>query len=234
MMWWRWLRKYWFKQSEKEWFRVYNWFMSIKAVIFDAGGVLHTSENDHMHEDIKRTLKIGAKQFSQHYYRLVELPVTGRTTEDEFWKRFRVATGSEEKLPRKSLFRREYEKRFQAHGNVLDLVEKLKKKGYKVAVLSDTIPTHYQVNQEKGLYASFSVKVFSFQVGVKKPAAKIYALTLEKLGIKSQEAVFVDDIKENVNGAKKVGIKGIQFKNHRQLIGHLGRLVVFTGGDDEN
>jgi epoxide hydrolase-like predicted phosphatase len=200
--------------------------MSIKAIIFDAGGVLHSSENEHMHEDIKRTLKISDRQFEKHYPQLVELPVIGKITEDEFWNQFLALTGSTASLPNESLFKREYRKRFKVHADVLDLVKRLKEKGYQLAVLSDTIPSHYQVNQEKGLYNSFPIQTFSFQVGIKKPAAEIYELTLKKLGVEPQEAVFIDDKSEYVVGAEKVGIKGVQFKNFKQLTDELKKLGI--------
>lgn len=191
--------------------------MNIKAIIFDAGGVLHSSENHHMYEDIKKMLGISDEQFEQHYPELVELAVVGDITEDEFWQRFMMATGSKAQLPSESLFKRHYKKRFKAHVDVLNVVKKLKAEGYKVAVLSDTIPSHYQVNQEYGLYDDFPIQTFSFQVGVKKPDESIYTMTLDKLGCKPSEAIFIDDKQVNVVAAEKIGIHGIQFTGFEQL-----------------
>ena len=62
----------------------------------------------------------------------------------------------------------------------------------------------------------FDVTIFSAEVGLVKPDARIYRLTLEKLGVKPEEAVFVDDFIENVEGAQAVGMKAIHFKSSQQ------------------
>jgi len=79
--------------------------MNIKAIIFDVGGVLHSSEIAHIYTDIKRTLKISDQQVNQHYYKLVKLCVVGAIIENEFWRRFLKKTGSMVALPKESLFK---------------------------------------------------------------------------------------------------------------------------------
>jgi epoxide hydrolase-like predicted phosphatase len=66
-------------------------------------------------------------------------------------------------------------------------------------------------------YDMFDVTIFSAEVGLVKPDARIYRLTLEKLGVEPEEAVFVDDFIENVEGALAVGMKAIHFKNSQQI-----------------
>jgi HAD superfamily hydrolase (TIGR01509 family) len=63
----------------------------------------------------------------------------------------------------------------------------------------------------------FDITVFSAEVGLVKPDARIYQLTLEKLGITPEEAVFVDDFVENVAGAQAVGMKAIHFQSSQQI-----------------
>jgi glucose-1-phosphatase len=63
----------------------------------------------------------------------------------------------------------------------------------------------------------FDVTVFSAEVGMVKPDARIYRLTLEKLGVQADEAVFVDDFIENIRGAQAVGMKAVHFKNPQQV-----------------
>lgn len=200
--------------------------MDITAVIFDVGGVLHSSEMDYVFADIKRTLKLTDEVFQQHYGPLMEQVSLGKITEEEFWQKFLEATGSTEKLPEKSLLLREYEKRFQAFDNVLELVGKLKSAGYKLAVLSDTIPSHYALNTQRGLYKDFPLHVFSFQVGFKKPNREIFDYAVQKLGIQPAEGVFIDDLSANIAAAKSVGLQGIQFQNFDQLVRELKALGV--------
>jgi HAD superfamily hydrolase (TIGR01509 family) len=53
--------------------------------------------------------------------------------------------------------------------------------------------------------------VDSHEVGMRKPSAPIYELTLDRLGMagKAPRAAFLDDIEANVIGARLVGMHGI-------------------------
>jgi FMN phosphatase YigB (HAD superfamily) len=51
--------------------------------------------------------------------------------------------------------------------------------------------------------------VISGEVGARKPEPRIYLLTAERLGVRPEECVFVDDLLQNVEGAEAVGMEGI-------------------------
>jgi HAD superfamily hydrolase (TIGR01509 family) len=59
-----------------------------------------------------------------------------------------------------------------------------------------------------------------------KPDPRIYRYVLKKMDIKPSEAIFVDNLKRNTNGAEKVGIKSIQFINYRKLVKDLKKLKI--------
>lgn len=189
----------------------------IKAVIFDVGGVLHTDENEFVKQDIIDTLSISEETYSRAYSRLVPQLGKGEISESEFWKQFLVETGSKKKLPSESLWQREYAKRFKKNLEVLKLVEKLKKSGLKLGILSNTIDPHAQVNRREGVFALFDEVVLSHEVGLRKPDPEMFKLILERLKVKPEEAVFVDDLVENVEAAKKLGIDSIIFVDQHQL-----------------
>jgi len=49
------------------------------------------------------------------------------------------------------------------------------------------------------------VIVYSHEVGVAKPDPAIFALTRDRLGVQSQEIVFLDDHEANVHAARACG-----------------------------
>ena len=57
----------------------------------------------------------------------------------------------------------------------------------------------------------FDEYVLSFEVGHMKPHPLIYIKALEKAGVKANESIFIDDIKENIEAAQNLGIGGILF-----------------------
>ena len=51
-----------------------------------------------------------------------------------------------------------------------------------------------------------------------KPEVEIYRTFLDKYGLKGEECLFVDDRKENVDGAEKAGMQGFQFQNDYEAV----------------
>lgn len=70
----------------------------------------------------------------------------------------------------------------------------------------------------------FDVLFFSAEIGLTKPDPRIYQLMLEKLDVRAQEAIFVDDFQENIDAANALGIHGVRFENSlqaRQAVTHI-------------
>ena len=51
--------------------------------------------------------------------------------------------------------------------------------------------------------------VISGEVGARKPEPAIYLLAATRLGVTAEQCVFVDDLLQNVEGARAVGMEGI-------------------------
>jgi epoxide hydrolase-like predicted phosphatase len=64
---------------------------------------------------------------------------------------------------------------------------------------------------------AFDQIVLSAEVKLGKPDPHIYHLALEKLQVAPQEAVFIDDFAKNIAGAQAVGMHAIQFKSSQQV-----------------
>jgi 2-haloacid dehalogenase len=59
----------------------------------------------------------------------------------------------------------------------------------------------------------FKDVVVSGQVRLRKPDAAIYKYALERFGLAVVDAVFVDDLAENVEAANAFGLRGILFRD---------------------
>ena len=55
----------------------------------------------------------------------------------------------------------------------------------------------------------FDVVVISAEVGLHKPQPEIYLLAAERLGLEPADCVFVDDLRENCDGAEAVGMTAV-------------------------
>ncbi len=58
-----------------------------------------------------------------------------------------------------------------------------------------------------------------------KPAEKIYRIALDQLQVKPKEAVFVDDMPENIEACEKLGMKGIRFTNPESALKQLKTML---------
>jgi putative hydrolase of the HAD superfamily len=100
-----------------------------------------------------------------------------------------------------------------------DLIDYIRilKQNYRTAMLTNA-PSHVRIaiNEEFHIADAFHLIVISAEVGLMKPDPAIYRLTLERLGFEPYEAVFIDDVSENVEGARQVGMHAILFKNTEQ------------------
>jgi epoxide hydrolase-like predicted phosphatase len=71
----------------------------------------------------------------------------------------------------------------------------------------------------------FDATVISGDVGLHKPQPEIYRLACERLDVRPEESVFVDDLRENVAGAEAVGMAAVLHSESAATIAELERLL---------
>lgn len=86
-------------------------------------------------------------------------------------------------------------------------LSELKRRGYRMGVISNWDDSLERICQEKGLAKYFEAILASEVVGVEKPNQRIFELALERLGVQAEEAMHVgDNYYADVIGARGVGI----------------------------
>ena len=92
------------------------------------------------------------------------------------------------------------------------ILPKVKEAGHDLYYLSNF---HAQLRdyilETYSFFEFFDGGVFSCDIHVNKPDARIYQHLLEKYQLSAAECVFFDDMEENVIGANKEGIRGVLF-----------------------
>ena len=92
--------------------------------------------------------------------------------------------------------------------NVLDLIKRLRKNGYKVYILSNTNEVAMARHNEKNLINLVDGAVLSYEVHMVKPHTGIYKELINKYNLIPSETVFLDDRQANIDTAIKLGING--------------------------
>ena len=94
---------------------------------------------------------------------------------------------------------------------MIEAVRRLRKAKLKTAALTNNwVSDDGQYARMTELRQEFDVFIESCRVGLRKPDPRIYELTCKELGIAPTEAVFLDDIGENLKAARKLGITTIK------------------------
>ena len=93
----------------------------------------------------------------------------------------------------------------------------LKKAGYRLFLLSNTIDVHWDYcveylfpYQNHGVEDYFEQCFLSQRMHLAKPNARIYEEVIKQANINPDETLFIDDLKENCEAAEKLGIHTFQ------------------------
>ncbi|HYS53353.1 MAG TPA: HAD family phosphatase [Thermoanaerobaculia bacterium] len=103
-----------------------------------------------------------------------------------------------------------------------ELLGRLRDK-YRLAFLSNSNEVHAQLIPRKfaALFERDDRLIFSHRFKTAKPDPEMFQRTLEIIGALPTQAVFVDDLLENVLAARSVGITAYQFRDVFSLEGAL-------------
>ena len=81
------------------------------------------------------------------------------------------------------------------------------------------------IENEWKIADAFDDLVISAEIGLAKPDHRIFQLALDRLGVEANQALFVDDFGENVDGARWLGMHAIQFRSTGQAMAEIRRFL---------
>ena len=107
-----------------------------------------------------------------------------------------------------------------------DWLEDLKKRGYRIYILSNYSQDHFQyISKHFSVFGLEDGQMVSFKVKLLKPDHRRYEALFEKYGLKPEECVFIDDSPKNIVGAVNAGMNGIVFENYEQGRAELEKIL---------
>ena len=188
----------------------------IEAIIFDFGGVIIPEPEGDVNRYFSEKFSVPYDLTEATIEKLLLKFQTGDITDKEFWSTFATEVGIE--MPE------DYEKLWLNEASivprkpdVVEIVRKLGEAGYKLAILSNTIPPYARYNRENDNYNGFEYTILSSEAGMKKPNPEFYRLALERIGAQAQDCVYIDDKEKYLKPAEEIGMKTILFTTASQL-----------------
>ena len=191
----------------------------IKTIFFDIGGVLIDIHPEKTYQYISDCVDLSPdiieKKFPWEAHNEYEkgyisdrdwfmavkeaLPQPCCLKESDFWKGWKLLLGEEKKT--------------------LSILQKLKS-NYNIWLLSNTNSKHIQDEIEINYFFPNLINgaIYSFEVGHRKPGEDIYKVALETAKVFApEESLFIDDLYENIQAARNLGMNAIHFKSIEKL-----------------
>jgi epoxide hydrolase-like predicted phosphatase len=195
--------------------------MAIRAIIFDLGGVLLRTADFSAREQLAARLGMSRAELEVLIFGGAsgERAQRGEISIQEHWENLcRQLNCSPQEFT--TLL-----EEFFAHDEIdHTLIESIKKlhRTYKTALLSNAWDDLRQMLHKRwNIDGLFDELIISAEVKMMKPDPRIFHLAVDRLGVQPAEAVFIDDIEENVEAACKEGLFAIHFRDTRQAIDEL-------------
>lgn len=200
----------------------------IKAVIFDFGNVICSFDNKIFLNKIAQYSYKSAEELKKLIFQKSEITTCyekGEISTQKFINE--VIKLAELKISKKD-FISAYTNIFTPLNPTINLIMKLKLK-YKLGLISNTSKLHFDYCISKlKIFNLFDAVSLSFKVKVLKPDKKIFYNCLNKLKLRSEECVYIDDIQKYVHAAKGIGMQRIQFTSYKELRKYLRNLKIET------
>ncbi len=97
--------------------------------------------------------------------------------------------------------------------------------GLKVGLLSNTNVTHFEfLRRRMAVLREMEHLYVSHELGCRKPDPRSYRMVLEKMAVRPERAVFVDDLEENIAGARSAGMHAVHATGPEAVRQGLARL----------
>jgi putative hydrolase of the HAD superfamily len=199
--------------------------MKFKGIGFDYGGVIAGQPSTIFVKKISKLLSISTDQFHVSYFRFNELWNKHSISMEDSWKIILKDLKKENRIDEVLEFIKHQPKN-KINLKMLNLVDHLRDKGYKVGLFSNFTKQAANEMRKIGIDKHFHVFLVSAEIGVMKPDVKAFKIFAQKIGIMPSELIYIDDTEKSLSSSKEVGFHPILFKNYNSLIKELVSLDI--------
>jgi glucose-1-phosphatase len=183
----------------------------MKIVLFDLGNVLVDNHFDHFYGMMSESCGCSPARLQEALEGDIMIQLeTGRISMEEYIihckREFKLAW-------EKDVWREKYQSSYSLNAEGHKIRKHLISKGVPVAVLSNLAEYHMMAVQNgcPEVLTGNVKNFYSYEIGLHKPDTRIYEHVCSELKMKPSDIFFLDDKLENVEGAEKIGMRGMQF-----------------------
>lgn len=199
---------------------------TIKAVVFDFGGVIHTWGTGDINQELADAINIPLHVFKEEYFKVNHRSNVQNIPREEMILEIVRHFTDEEKVQEDALsILRKYMSMTTTNTELLALIPIIRRR-FKTAILSNATSDLRVTLQSLKIENLFDEIVISSEIGYQKPHKEAFDIVFKRLGVLPQETIFIDDSEKSLEKAEEIGYTAILFKNNTQLKKDLEKLGV--------
>ena len=175
----------------------------MKAIILDMYGVILKQTGDGFFEYVQQSFpELDPEEILKPWHKAD----VGEMSSLEMW----TALGFQGDIEK---IEKNYLDTIELNDGFWDFIKAVRLK-YKLAIISNDSSRWSKYLREKfNINQYFDVISISGDLGIRKPDDRIFRLTIEKLAVRAEECMYIDDRRGYLETAKKIGINTILFNS---------------------
>ncbi len=201
--------------------------VAIRAVLFDYGGVIAEEGFYNGLIDLAEKQSLNVHSMPEEGMKAVYDSgfVLGHGTAADFWALLRKRTGLEGD---DDFLTDLIINGFQIRHWVVELVRRLRSKGYVVGILSDQTHWLNELDSRDHFYHEFDHIYNSYDLGKGKRDPSLFTDVVNDLKLQPAEVLFIDDSEKNVQTAREMGLRAILYLVQERFVSELEDIVKET------
>ena len=193
--------------------------MTIRAVVFDIGGVLEITPPTGWVEKWEARLHLKPGEMDARLMDVWKAGSLGAISEEEVEKRIGEIMGMDQGQVAALMADLWEEYLGELNVELAAYFASLRPR-YQTAILSNSFAGARDKEQERYHFAELcDLLIYSHEEGIAKPERRIFELTCERLGVQPAEVVFLDNVEANIAAARAFGMQAILFRETEEAIG---------------
>jgi epoxide hydrolase-like predicted phosphatase len=192
--------------------------MTIRAVVFDIGGLLEITPRTGWVEKWEARLHLKPGELDQRLLDVWRNGSSGTISEEEVEKSVGEIMGLDQGQVKAFMADLWKEYLGELNAPLAAYFGSLRPR-YQTALLSNSFVGARSREQERYHFDEMTdVIIYSHEEGIAKPERHIFELTCERLGAQPAEIIFLDDVEPNVAAARELGMHAILFRETKEAI----------------
>lgn len=191
-------------------------------IVVDYGGIIGTMPNSEIAAQLSRVFDVDREITRQTITKNVRNLQELHLPEKKFWEMISNGIPVDNVDDLKQVWVGTIENSTRLDFGVMELLEDLSR-SYRLTLLSNTTQLYIYSPFSSAIAKLFSEKIYSCDVGFRKPEKEIYDLALARLNVRPDECIIIDDEPENLVYPSSRGMGTILYKNLADLRSEIGK-----------